>query len=130
MKEKVATVSELPPGGVLSDAASILAIQDMEVKRVFVPQWNQHVYLRTPSALAKGRFEASVAGDDKEIRTLKLRLCAMTLCDQQGQLLFSSEKDGVSGLGSKNSQAIEVIATEALKMIQITETDIEDATKN
>ena len=124
-------VTELPAGGVLTDAASILALQDMEIKRVTVPQWNNmQVYLRSPTALAKGRFEASVADEARDIKTLKLRLCAMTLCDQQGHLLFDSEEEAIMGLGERNSQAIEVIATEALRMIQITEDDLEGAVKN
>ena len=93
-------VTDLPvAGGILTDAASILAIQDVSIKRIYVPAWDMSVYLRTPTALAKGHFEASVAAENRDIDTLKLRLCAMTVCDAQGNLLFKNDKEAINGLG-------------------------------
>lgn len=123
-------MNEKIEGGVVSTAADILAIQDMNIRRVWVPAWNQNIYLRTPTALEKGRFEATVTGDGekRDIRTLKLRLCIMTICDGNGARLFTNAD--IEKLGEKSSQAIETIATEALKMIQITEDELENAAKN
>ena len=117
-------------GGVATSAADILAIADMNIRRVWVPAWNNHIFLRTPTALEKGRFEASVAGEEKkrDIKTLKLRLAVMCICDGNGKRLFNDED--IPKLGEKSAQAIETIANESLKMIQITEAELEGAVKN
>ena len=127
----MAQVKEMPSKVFLSDISSIAAIQDIEIRTKFVPQWDSHIYMRVPSAAQKGVFEQSVADrENRDISTLKIRLCGMVMCDQDGKLLFESPEKAVEVLSGKSSGAIEVIAEEALKMIQITDQELEDAAKN
>ena len=112
----------------MTSAAAILGVPDINIRKIWVEPWQAEVFLRTPTAAEKGRFEASVTEENRDLKTLKLRLCVMTICDEGGGRLFT--EDDVQKLGEKNSQAIEIVATEALSMIQISEIDLEEATKN
>lgn len=99
-----------------------------EIKHVKIPQWDRFVCIRTPTAMEKGRFEASVVGEGRDVKTLKIRLCIMMLCDGYGKRLFTV--DDIEKVGELNAGVIDLIANECLAMMQISPDDLEAATKN
>ena len=103
--------------------AAILAANDIDLEPVYVPQWKETVYVKTLSGTERERYLASITRTtgkgrhkDTEVLTIEAtaKLLSRTLCDQDGNLLFT-EKD-VPALGKKSSLAMDLVSKVAAKL--------------
>lgn len=103
----------------------ILAAVDLKVEPLEVPEWGCTVYLKEMTGAARDRFESTFQKDRSNFRA---RLAALTLCDEQGNLLFT-EAD-VKALGEKSVGALQRVWDAALKVNAFTDQDVDDLEKN
>ena len=116
------------------DATTILGIQDTRTEKVYVPEWNGHVYVRTMTGLERDDWEKYVTdriGSDKPIRghlNIRAKLCSYCLSDKAGARLFND--DQVITLSQKNAKALDIVYEAALKINRLTQSEIEEIEKN
>ena len=94
---------------VLLSRDAILSAEDLEKELVHVPSWGGHVYVRALTGAERDAFEASMVdqrGRDRKmnLKNLRARLCALTICDEEGNRLFSDSD--VEALGKKSAAAL------------------------
>ena len=92
-----------------------------------VPEWGGEVYLRPLSGKDRERFENAVSSPTPS-KPLRALLASMTLCDEQGRLLFG-ESD-VDALAQKSSKALHQVWEVATVANKLSKKGVEDAEKN
>jgi hypothetical protein len=111
----------------------ILSTKDMKIEAVFVPQWENTVYVRSLNGTGLDAYQGSrVKLVDNKVQLVhentRARLLALTLCDEQGKLMFTEED--IEELGAKNAAALDVIFEAAQRMNGLRPQDLEEKVKN
>jgi hypothetical protein len=102
----------------------ILEADDIRIEEVNVPEWGGSVCVRTFSAADRARFEL---GTD-EVRDVRERLAAATICDEAGNLIFTAED--VEALGKKSGAALDRVFARARKLNRLSNKDLEEIQGN
>lgn len=108
------------------DRASILAAEDRETESVSVPEWGGDVMVRTITAGERDRWELST--QRKKVEDIRGSLVALTVCDEEGNLLFSPED--VKELSKKSSAPMQRIFNAAVRINRISNEDVSELEKN
>lgn len=112
----------------------ILGVRDFKIEEVFVPEWDGSVYVRSLKGKARDAFEGSRVRVKENNRiemihdNTRARLLSMTVCDAEGNLLFSEED--VEALGEKNAAALDRIFDVAQRLSALRAADVETKVKN
>ena len=105
----------------------ILKADDYVVELVDVNKWwGGDVYVKGTTAADFAKLQNRIVGADGKVRNLEdvqLLLASMTICDEQGELLFT-EKDIVE-LGKKSSAPIQKIFKVAQRLSGLGDDEIE-----
>lgn len=114
----------------------ILKADDLDIRVVEIPEWGGSVKVRALTGTERDRLEASVARTNARgemmglnLVNLRARLCAMTMIDEEGNLLFTSNAD-ILALGGKAGTVLNRIFEVAQELSGITAEDVEKLTKN
>ena len=113
--------------------AEILAAQDMKLEAIEVPEWGGTVYVRNMTGKARDAFERSrfkMVGDKFEVIHANTRasLLAVSICNAQGQLLFTPED--IEALGEKNGAILDRLFDVAQRLSGLRKEDVEARIKN
>ena len=96
----------------------ILKVQDIRVEKVHVPEWGGDVYIMGLSGNARDEWEDFIIkARSGSLRGTRAKLCSLSICDENGKLLFS-QKD-MEALGEKSSSALQRIFNLAQEMSKI-----------
>jgi hypothetical protein len=108
----------------------ILAADDLPREKVYVPDWQGDVWVRTLSAGQRERWEAMMEGPDgfRGRGEMMAAVVALTACDEAGQLLFTL--DDIPRLAEKSAGAVMRISDVATRLAKIEAADIEELSKN
>jgi hypothetical protein len=108
----------------------ILGAKDLPTKTVAVPEWAGEVIVRTMMGIERDAFEQSIAGSEKKVNleNIRAKLCAKTIVNEAGQLLFTD--DDIAALGAKSARALDKIYDIACKLNGIGKDDIKELEKN
>lgn len=111
----------------------ILGASDIQIKKVKIPEWGGHVYVKGMTAKERDDFEASIIRMNGKVRKVDMRdlrakLVSKSICDEDGKLLFD-EKD-IKELGEKSASAVQRIFTVAQELSGLTDEDAEELLKN
>lgn len=107
----------------------ILSVQDIQSERVYVPEWDVEVEVRSMTGAQRARVlqGATVDGEVDLERLYPILLIETTYDPESGEQIFTpADRDA---LNSKNSGALERIAKVAMRLSGI-EPGAEDAAKN
>lgn len=108
----------------------ILAAQDLKSEAVECPEWDVVVHVRVMTGSQRDAYEFSLSTRQKLGQlgdNFRADLLAKTLCDENGQLLFSAED--VAALGEKNAIVLDRLVRVARRLNKL-EDDGEAAAKN
>lgn len=110
----------------------ILSINDLEIEEVFIPEWKDSVYVRSLTAFERDKLEQDLIDSKgkasiKNLENLRARLCSISICNENGELLFSPNE--VKALGEKNASALSRIFSVAQRLSGLTSDDVENLTK-
>ena len=83
-------------------ASQILAANDTKVEPVDVPEWGGTVYVRVLRGTDRDQFEEWV--NKEKDKAVRCRFLVVSLCDDQGKLLFTP--DQVAALGEKSGDVL------------------------
>lgn len=104
----------------------ILSFTDTKPIQVEVPEWNCTVYLRQWSGVDRDSF-TSWFGNNKD-KNGSLKILVLTLCDENGELLFTDED--MEALNQKSFKVLERLTLAALQLNGLNPEAVEDAKKN
>ena len=84
----------------------IFGADDIQRVKLNVPEWGGDIWVQGMNGAQRDRFEASIVQQKTEAKgfnlaNIRARLCALTICDEQGVLMFS-EKD-IDALSRKSA---------------------------
>jgi len=107
----------------------ILAADDVVKELVHVPEWGGDVYVRGMTGASRDKFEASIVqtrGKDQILNIINIRakLASMTICDEQGQRLFSDAD--IVELSNKSSVALQRVFLVAQRLSAIGDNDVKE----
>ena len=109
--------------------SKILAAEDLTREAVWIPEWETKVWVRTMTGAQRDTWEREVAAEMKDgTVNVRARLALLTVCDEQGKVLFS-ERDLLS-LAGKSAAALDRIFEVAARLNHVLPDDVEVLEKN
>lgn len=115
----------------LLTADEILNTPDLPTKRVRVPEWKADVLIRCMTGRERDGFESwllSARTDDGGPPNVRARFLSMTICNEEGGLLFTPAQ--IDALGDKSGAALERVFFEAQKYNRVTPADLAELQGN
>lgn len=115
------------------DRDAILARKKLKAELVEVPEWGGSVYVRELTASERDHWEGALVrleGKTTELtfENARATLAAATIVDAEGNRLFS-EAD-IEELGRLSGKALDRVYGVATRLSGITESDVEELSKN
>jgi hypothetical protein len=108
---------------------AILKSVDLKTEVVQVPEWGGEIIISTMTGSARDSWEQSlIKGKETNMDNIRARLVAATAVDESGNRLFN-DKD-VDSLGKKSAAALDRCVKVAQRLNRLTETELQEATKN
>jgi hypothetical protein len=112
--------------------AEILAAKDTKIQKMPVPEWGEgaEICVRSLTALERDQFEASLVTfkdgtPTPKIENYRSRLCALSICDEDGKRLFTDSE--IQDLGKKSGEVLDRIASVANELSHLNEKAIKKA---
>jgi hypothetical protein len=112
----------------------ILGAIDLHIESVYVPEWGGTVYVRNLNGKGRDAFEGSRIRikENNKVEMIhdntRARLLALTVCDEKGVLLFSTED--IEALGEKNAATLDKLFEVAQRLAGLRAQDVEEKVKN
>ena len=106
----------------------ILQAEDIKTEIVPVPEWGGEVIVRTMSGTDRDIWDNLMFKESDYMNNNRARLCACTIVDDNGNLLFSEED--LEALGKKSSLALNRAYEVAKRLNGLGSDEIEDLAKN
>ena len=118
----------------------ILKVDDIQIEKVEVPVWHDHVFVKGLTGEERDAFEISImrfepgekSGEKPKtipiLENMRAKLCVMTICNEKGERLFKDQD--VPALGRKSADALDTCYTVAQRLSGLTESDIDKLAKN
>ena len=104
----------------------ILSARDFKTKEVPVPEWGGDILVRSLDGAGRDKIEAAFLS--KETEGLKAMVVALTVCDENGKLLF--EQADVERLQAKSAEVLERVFEAAWEISGLRAGSIEAAEGN
>jgi hypothetical protein len=105
---------------------SILAVDDLTIESVAIPEWGGDVHVRTLTAGERDRFEAWTQAD--KFDRFRAKLAVLCVCDEQGQRIFGD--DDVDAIAGKSTKPLDRITDVAFRLNRFTAADLESIKGN
>lgn len=94
------------------NASDILALDDVQIQTVEVPEWRTTLHVRSLSGHERAKLVGRVKLCEKDGSDPSVYVVLHCCCDAEGKLLFDGL--GVEKLGGKSAAALDRIATAAI----------------
>lgn len=110
-------------------AEAILSADDQPKKEVKVPEWGGSVWVRTMSSVERDKYEKEVQrSEDSVPDNFRAKLAVKTVCDKDGNLLFS--EDQAEALGKKSAKVLDRIFSAIMSLNGFSDKDIAELQGN
>ena len=106
----------------------ILGVNDVKIEEVEVPEWGGTVLVREMSSAARDSFDLMIHGKDGSLENTRAKLCALTICDEDGKLLFGV--DEIEVLGQKSGRALDRVFKAVQNINRLLGDSVEEAEGN
>lgn len=103
--------------------AAINAASDIKSEKVHVPEWKTDVYMKVLTGTERDTFEAGYT--DQRMQNFRVRFLVLTLCDQNGERLFSD--DQINLLGKRSAVVIGRLFEQAWKLNMLSQEALDEA---
>ena len=104
----------------------ILSANDVKIKKVEVPEWGGHVFVRSMTAIQRDDFEVRHAKGT--LKNYRATIASRTICDESGALMFSEAE--IAQLSQKSSGALSRIYDVAIDLSGVSEEDAQELEKS
>lgn len=115
----------------LLTAEEILNTPDLPTKRISVPEWGADVLIRCMTGRERDAFESWLIRDKTEDGgpvNVRARFLSLTICNEEGALLFTPEQ--IDKLGEKSGAALERVFARAQRYNRVTPADLAELQGN
>jgi hypothetical protein len=107
----------------------ILQADDVVKELVHVPEWGGDVYVRNMTGDGRDEWETHVIGLREEGKRLNMRgvrakLASLTVCDENGNLLFS--KEDIDALGKRSAAALQRVWIVGQRLSALSNQDVQE----
>ena len=108
----------------------ILKAQDLKTIDVDVPEWGGTVRLSQVMGYARDRWESEcIDSKGKPIKeNMRARLLAMSIVDEKGDLMFTT--DDIEELGKKSANILDKLFFASRNLNAVSDEDVEELAKN
>jgi len=106
----------------------ILQKDDLKRELVSVPEWGGEVLIISMTGAMRDAWEHSLVADKASMDNVRAKLLVATAIEPEGNPLFT--KEDVAALGRKSSAALDRCIRVAQRLNRLTQTDLEDLSKN
>jgi len=109
---------------------TILAVEDLEVEDLEVPEWKGTVRVRALTGAERDDYEASMhqqRGKNNYVRNLanvRAKLVVRCVVDEDGKRIFTDQD--ANALGKKSAAALDRIFEVAARLSRLSEEDVEE----
>lgn len=110
------------------DRDSILSRRELHREEIQVPEWGGSAFVRMMTGAERDRFDSLHANYKDVLRDFRARVLVFTVCDAEGNLLFT-EAD-IPGLGALPSNALNRLMAAAVRINKFSEAEVEELRKN
>ena len=108
----------------------LLALTDLRPPtKLHVKAWKADVHLCDPTADLRDEWEVFCSANQGKRASWRAKLASLLLCDAEGKRLFTSDAD-VAKLGKKSAAALNEIWAAGIKLLLVTDDEIEELEKN
>ena len=109
--------------------AQILKAKDYKSEEIQVPEWGDSVFVRSMSGTQRDAF-IGYCHDHKDDNddSATAMLLSLTLCDEDGALLFS--QDDIDALNDKDANVLARLAKDAMRINVLQPAGVEAAAEN
>lgn len=109
---------------------SILNADDIKTMELEVKEWGGTIVLKMMNGKERDAFEASLVKNGKaNVDNVRAKLVQATVIDPETKELMFSVAD-IEALGKKSASALTKVFAASQKLSRITESDVEELTKN
>jgi hypothetical protein len=110
----------------------ILKAPDIQRERVYVPEWGGDVFVKGMTGAERDKFEGSILslrGKSQQVNLVNLRakLAALTICDEEGNRLFTDED--IQALSQKSAAGLQRVFAVAQRLSGLGEDDVKELTE-
>jgi len=102
----------------------ILQAQDLPHIDVEVPEWGGTVRVRAMTGHAREQYEEAYLGIAKSEANIRAAMCAYSLVDDNGELLFTL--DDIAALGKKSAKALMRVFEAAQKLNAVGDSEAQE----
>jgi len=109
----------------------ILNVKDISIEEVEVPEWGGSIYVKSMTGTERDAFEASIVRANSRsgkanvnMENIRAKIAANTICDENGELLFT--KHDITVLGNKSASALQRVFEVAQRLSGITEEAVKE----
>ncbi len=106
-------------------ASAILQAHDLVIEKIDLPEWGGTAFVREMSGFERDGWEVYAQREiEKKAGRVNMRakLATLVLCDADGRRLFTDEQ--ANELAKKSSAALDRIYEAAIKVNQLTQSDV------
>jgi hypothetical protein len=113
---------------------AIVAVDDLKIERVTVPEWGGEVLIRTMNGLERSQFDSDIIVErngerDVDKQRFFSELLSRTLVGEEGSRLFASPEE-VRQLMGKSGEVLTRLGQVALRINGLSRESQEEITKN
>lgn len=107
----------------------ILAADDLGLLEVDVPEWGGSVFIRVMSVGERDSYENDwMVNKSKGVDNFRSKFLQRVLCDEKGELLFTS--DELPALAKKSAAVMGRLWEAAMRHNKLSDADVEELAKN
>lgn len=111
----------------------IFAADDIKSEVVHVPEWGGDVRVKAMTGAERDAFEQSITTRTGKVfksnmENVRAKLCAFTIVDEAGNLLFKERE--IEQLGAKSAAVLDRVFTVAQRLAGLSDADVEDLATN
>ncbi len=105
------------------DRKAILEANDITSEKLSIPEWGGDVYIRVMTGQSRDAWEEALSNSDSLFDNVRSRMAVASVCDEEGNLLFTS--DDVVALGKKSGVALDKVFETARRINKLSAEDID-----
>jgi len=112
----------------------IMESNDSKIEKVFVEEWKGEVGIKIMSGKERDSFETAILqstdnkGNMKDSKNLRASLLVKTICNEQGDLVFSSQQ--INDLNKKSAKVLNELFDKAMEINGLTNSTNDKLKKN
>lgn len=115
--------------------SDILNVNDIQTKKVEIPEWGGYVVIQSMSAEARDHYELSILNQsedgkiERNLQNARAKLVSACVLGSDGKRMFKTDQH-VEALGTKSAKIVDRLFTECQQLNAISDEDVKEISGN